>query len=121
MGRDPVLKDSAILIDAHFDHLGMARAPLDADSVQAWQTVAAPIRRERDAWFKTSGLAARAETGVYQMTESEKTTMTAFSARLAALRVNMDSIHRVHPAARLDSVFNGADDDATGVVAVIEA
>jgi Zn-dependent M28 family amino/carboxypeptidase len=53
-GSDPVLKDSVVLIDAHFDHIGMARTLVHADSV------------------------------------------------------------------RRDSIFNGADDDASGVVAVIE-
>ena len=46
--------------------------------------------------------------------------MAAFTSRVAALKVNMDSIRRVHPAARVDSVFNGADDDASGTTGVIE-
>jgi Zn-dependent M28 family amino/carboxypeptidase len=53
-GSDPVLKDSVVLIDAHFDHIGMTWIEAHADSV------------------------------------------------------------------RRDSIFNGADDDASGVVAVIE-
>jgi hypothetical protein len=77
-GSDPILKDSVVLVDAHFDHLGLARSPLDVDSIRARHALAAPIP------------------------------------------VNMDSLRRVHPTARLDSVFNGADDDASGVVAVIE-
>jgi len=89
-GSDPVLKDSVVLVDAHFDHLGLARVPIDIDSMRAWHALAAPILATRDA------------------------------ARLAGLRVDMDSLRRVHPTVRLDSVYNGADDDASGVVAVIE-
>ena len=119
-GSDPILKDSVVLVDAHFDHVGLARSPLDVDSIHAWQMLAAPIRAERDAWFKSSGIAARAERGNPQLTADEQAKMAAFTSRIAALKVNMDSIRRVHPAARLDSVFNGADDDASGVIAVIE-
>jgi hypothetical protein len=119
-GSDPKLKDSVVLVDAHFDHLGLARSPVDIDSMLAWQALAAPIRAERDAWFKSSGLAARADRGSYQLTDEERKTMSEFSSRIAALHVNMDSIRRVHPTPRRDSVFNGADDDASGVVAVME-
>ena len=119
-GGDPKLRDSVVLVDAHFDHLGLARMPIDIDSMLAWQALAAPIRAERDAWLKSSGLAARAERGSRQMTDEERATMTAFSTRIAALAVNMDSVRRVHPTPRRDSVFNGADDDASGVVAVME-
>ena len=54
------------------------------------------------------------------MTEEERAKMSAFSTRIAALRVNMDTVRGVHPRPRRDSVFNGADDDASGVIAVIE-
>jgi hypothetical protein len=119
-GTDPVLKDSVILVDAHYDHIGLAAAPLDVDSVRAWQAMAAPIQAERDDWFVTSGIAARAERGPVQFTDAEREKMGEFTARLRALRVNMDSVRRVHPRVRRDSVFNGADDDASGVVTVIE-
>jgi Zn-dependent M28 family amino/carboxypeptidase len=54
------------------------------------------------------------------MTDAERAKMGEFGARLQALRVNMDSVRRAHPVARLDSIYNGADDDASGVTAVIE-
>jgi hypothetical protein len=119
-GSDAVLKDSIILVDAHYDHVGISAAPMDVDSVQAWQALAAPIRAERDQWFVSSGIAARAERGPVQFSDAERQKMSEYTARLAALRVNMDSVRRAHPRARRDSVFNGADDDASGVVAVIE-
>jgi Zn-dependent M28 family amino/carboxypeptidase len=43
----------------------------------------------------------------------------AIQARLAALRVNVDSMHRLRPARR-DSINNGADDDGSGTVTVLE-
>ncbi len=119
-GSDPVLKDSVVLVDAHFDHLGLARSPIDIDSMLAWHALAAPILAERDAWLKSSGLSARAGRAGSQMTDDQRKKMSEFSSKISDLRVNMDSIRRVHPSPRRDSVFNGADDDASGVVAVME-
>jgi hypothetical protein len=39
--------------------------------------------------------------------------------RVAQLRVNLDSLRRLRPA-RADSIFNGADDDASGSMALLE-
>ena len=39
---------------------------------------------------------------------------------LTTIRVNMDSIRKVHPKARLDSINNGADDDGSGTVSILE-
>jgi hypothetical protein len=88
-GSDPVLKDSIVLVDAHYDHLGLSRfGPIDVDSAAA--AMQARMRLPRD------------------------------QQRNATIRVNMDSIRRVHPTPRRDSVYNGADDDAAGTTAVIE-
>jgi hypothetical protein len=120
-GADPVLKDSVVLVDAHFDHEGLAAAgAIDVDSLRAWRAFAAPILAEREAWFESSGLNARAARGALQYTDAERARMSDFTTRLRALWVNMDSIRRVHPVVQRDSVFNGADDDASGVTAVIE-
>ncbi len=118
-GSDPILKDSVVLVDAHYDHLGLARGPVDVDSIRAWHALAAPILAERDAWIKTNGLSARAGRG---STDDRRRAQDdgRFHRRLSALRVDMDSLRRAHPTARLDSIYNGADDDASGVVAVIE-
>jgi hypothetical protein len=49
-GSDPVLKDSVVLVDAHYDHLGLrAGGPLDIDSVQAFAALAAPDPRRTGA------------------------------------------------------------------------
>lgn len=54
------------------------------------------------------------------MTDEQRAALAAFQARIDSLRVNMQDVRRAHPTARRDSVYNGADDDASGTVAVIE-
>jgi hypothetical protein len=120
-GSDPVLKDSVVLVDAHYDHLGVrAAGPVDVDSVQAWLAVASTIQAERNAWAAANGINVRSARGASTLSDSARAKLGEFAARLAAIRVNMDSVRRVHPTARLDSIYNGADDDASGTVAVIE-
>jgi hypothetical protein len=119
-GSDPVLKDSIILVDAHYDHLGVrAGGPLDIDSVRAFSALTAPILAERAAYAKANGISLRGRGGA-TMTDEQRTALAAFQARIDALRVDMASLRRSHPKARIDSVFNGADDDASGTTAVIE-
>jgi hypothetical protein len=87
-GSDPVLKHEYVAIGAHNDHIGMS-TPVDHDSLKAFN----------DARNKM--LIANQ---MIQLTPEQ----------LAAIRVNMDSIRKLHPAARLDSINNGADDDGSG-------
>jgi Zn-dependent M28 family amino/carboxypeptidase len=42
------------------------------------------------------------------------------AAKMASIRVNMDSIRKLHPKPRLDSIRNGADDDGSGSMGVLE-
>jgi hypothetical protein len=119
-GSDPVLKDSVILVDAHYDHLGLrAGGPVDVDSIRAFSALAAPILAERAAYVKANGISLRGRGGP-SMTDEQRTALAAFQSRLDALHVDMASVRREHPQARRDSVFNGADDDASGTTAVIE-
>ena len=120
-GSDPVLKDSVVLVDAHYDHLGLRPGgPVDVDSVAAWNASAAPINAERTAWMQSAGINARAARGGAGLSDADRAKLGEFTARLAAIRVNMDSVRRAHPVARRDSIYNGADDDAAGTTAVIE-
>lgn len=120
-GSDPVLKDSVILIDAHYDHLGIRHdGGVDVDSMSAWMAASAPIMAERDAWIRSSGINARAGRRGGSLPDSVRAKLNSFATRLADIRVDMDSIRRVHPTARRDSIYNGADDDAAGTTAVIE-
>jgi hypothetical protein len=119
-GSDPVLKDSVVLVDAHYDHLGLrAGGPVDVDSVQAFSALAAPILAERAQYAKTNNITLRGRGGA-AMTDEQRTAVAAFQSRIDALRVDMAAVRRAHPKARTDSVYNGADDDASGTVAVIE-
>lgn len=118
-GTDPVLKDSVVLVDAHYDHLGLrAGGPIDVDSVRAWSAAAASIVAERAQWAKANNINPRGRGA--QMTDVQRAKLDEFTQRLAAVRVNMDSLRRAVPTPHRDSVFNGADDDAAGTTAVIE-
>ena len=93
-GSDPVLRNQYVAIGAHNDHVGF-NTPVDRDSLKAFNNA-----RNR----MLLGNAMRALT----------------PEQLASIRVNMDSIRRLHPVARLDSINNGADDDGSGSMAVLE-
>ena len=119
-GSDPKLKDSVILVDAHYDHLGVRTGGgIDVDSAQAFAAMAAPILAERARFAQANNISTRGRGGA-QMTDEQRKAMDAFQTRIDGLRVNMDSLRRAHPKARIDSIYNGADDDASGTTAVIE-
>ena len=93
-GADPMLRGEYVAMGAHSDHLGVAAHGVDADSLRAWNTV---------RWQKTalgSGAAPTPE-------------------EMATIHINVDSLHRLRPAHR-DSTFNGADDDGSGTVSLLE-
>lgn len=96
-GSDPALRGEYVAIGAHNDHVGFDHSPVDHDSIRAQN--GAERRLE---------LAAQAAGG-QQVTAEQR----------AAIRVNVDSLHRLR-AARRDSIFNGADDDGSGTVSVLE-
>lgn len=118
-GSDPVLRDSVILIDAHYDHLGMLPHAVDIDSAHAYQEAAVPILTERAAWARANGVSTRGR-GAAQMTAEQRAKLAEFQKRLEDIHVDMDAIRRVHPVPHRDSIYNGADDDAAGTTAVIE-
>jgi hypothetical protein len=93
-GTDAALRGQMVAIGAHSDHVGISATPLDHDSVRAFNVVARP-----------AGL----NDPLRQPTPDE-------IRRIAAIR---DSLRGVHPP-RLDSIFNGADDDASGSAVVLE-
>jgi hypothetical protein len=94
-GRDPALRGQFVSIGAHNDHVGFTNAPVDHDSLRA----AASARLA----MQISGGELRALTQEQQ----------------AAIRVNLDSLRRLRPARR-DSIRNGADDDGSGSMAMLE-
>ena len=101
-GSDPKLRGEFVALGAHNDHLGMRRAgPLDHDSLRAWNEAAERIyvaRTHQGTQFPGGGLNLEEH---------------------ASIHVNVDSLHRIRPA-RLDSIYNGADDDGSGSVGLLE-
>ncbi|MBC7897306.1 MAG: M28 family peptidase, partial [Cytophagaceae bacterium] len=93
-GSDPVLRHQYVAIGAHNDHVGF-NTPVDKDSLKAFNNA------RNTLLLANNMIALRPE-------------------QLAAIRVNMDSIRRLHPVARLDSINNGADDDGSGSMGVLE-
>jgi hypothetical protein len=93
-GRDPALRGQYVSITAHNDHVGVAAQALDHDSLRAFNRVVRPMG---------------ADTPERAATPEEE-------HRIRALR---DSLRQLHPPRR-DSIMNGADDDGTGTVALLE-
>jgi hypothetical protein len=93
-GSDPKLKGEYVAIGAHNDHIGFDQTPVDHDSLRAFN----------DALRRLELAAPNHRVTPDQMQQ---------------IHVNADSLHHVHPARR-DSIYNGADDDGSGTVAVLE-
>jgi peptidase M28-like protein len=94
-GSDPKLKGEYVAIGGHNDHIGMARA-VDHDSVRIFNEIVRPEGADD----------ARKQPTAEQLAQVNQ--------RLAAYRT-------AHPgSARVDSISNGADDDGSGSVAVLE-
>jgi hypothetical protein len=94
-GSDPALKNQYVAIGAHNDHVGFSNTPVDKDSVKAFNDT-------RNRLLLANNMVA------------------LDPQKMAAIRVNMDSIRKAHPKPRLDSIRNGADDDGSGSMGVLE-
>lgn len=93
-GSDTKLKGQHVAIGAHSDHVDFRRPPVDHDSLRTFN---AEMRKRRLA------------VGGRQLTPAER----------AEIKVNVDSLRAIRPA-RLDSINNGADDDGSGTVGILE-
>ncbi len=93
-GSDPTLKGEYVAIGAHNDHVGIT-TPVDKDSIKAFNN-------ERNKRLLANQMKA--------LTPEQ----------LGEIRVNMDSIRKLFPQPRLDSINNGADDDGSGSMGVLE-
>jgi Peptidase family M28 len=89
-GSDPALRNEYVVLSAHNDHVGIARHAVDHDSLRVANFAAAMRKRG------TSAAAAQ-----------------AWATR------TLDSLRAQRPP-RADSIFNGADDDGSGTVALLE-
>jgi len=94
-GSDPARRGQYVAIGAHNDHIGLSPRVLDHDSVLAFNQV---LRRQGAQ-------------------DTVKVPTPEQAVRIAALR---DSLTRAHGGARPDSVNNGADDDGSGTVSLLE-
>jgi len=93
-GSDPALKGQYVALTAHNDHVGFDRSPVDHDSLRAYNRVIRPMGADSPP----------------RPPNAEE------AARITAIR---DSLRAVRPP-RLDSIRNGADDDGSGTVSILE-
>lgn len=96
-GSDPTLREEYVAIGAHNDHIGIRRPAVDHDSLIAYH-------QELDRLGVPSW--------------DRKFTAKRDSLK-SVIHINVDSLHRIRPAI-LDSIANGADDDGSGTVTVLE-
>ena len=93
-GSDPRLRGQYVSLSAHNDHVGMGRDPVDHDSLRAFNRVVRPAGADSPPRPATPEEAVR-------------------------IRAILDSLSALRPA-RPDSIRNGADDDASGTVGLLE-
>ena len=93
-GRDPVLRTEYVSLTAHNDHVGFDHSPVDHDSLRAFNRVIRPMGADSPNRQPTA-------------------------AEWAQVRTILDSLRKVNRP-RLDSIRNGADDDGSGTVAILE-
>ena len=96
-GSDPKLAGEFVAIGAHNGHNGL-RPPVDHDSLKAFN----------DALLRMEMSVVKGD--LRSVTPEQR----------ASIHVNMDSIRKLHPVARIDTVQNGADDDGSGSMGVLE-
>jgi hypothetical protein len=101
-GADRALRGQYVAIGAHSDHVGYrATGPVDHDSLHLFAA--------------QRYLVTENPTGAPLSPDARQ----AMQARVAAIRVNLDSVRALRPARR-DSINNGADDDGSGSMTVLE-
>ncbi len=99
-GSDPVLRNEFVAIGAHNDHVGFDNRPVDHDSARAVASILSKL----------------------QMADGKTLLPVTPEMRVRAVesaRPMIDSMRRIR-APRLDSIRNGADDDGSGSMAVLE-
>jgi hypothetical protein len=93
-GTDPVLRSEYVAIGAHSDHVGVEEHPVDHDSLLVFNRLLRPEGLDQEPEPMTP--------------EAQAQLRQALAARRAAA------------PARLDSIYNGADDDASGTSGMLE-
>jgi Peptidase family M28 len=93
-GSDPALRGEYVALTAHNDHVGFDHAPVDHDSLRAFNRVIRPMG-------------------------ADSPLREPSAAEWQQIHAILDILRKVHRA-RLDSIRNGADDDGTGTVSILE-
>lgn len=93
-GADPARSAEFVALGAHSDHVAYRNKPADHDSLRE---------------FNRKALEKQAELGRPYLRAAER----------AGITVDVDSLRAIGPA-RPDSIHNGADDDASGMAALLE-
>jgi Peptidase family M28 len=93
-GSDPRLAGTFVSVTAHNDHVGFTAKAVDHDSVWAHNHVIRPLGAD----------------------SRDRPPSAEEAVRIRALRDSLRAIRPSYP----DSTFNGADDDGTGTVALME-
>jgi hypothetical protein len=93
-GSDPALRGQYVALTAHNDHVGFDHFPVDHDSLRAFNRVIRPMGADSPPRPPTA-------------------------AEWTQIRTILDSLRKVNRP-RLDSIRNGADDDGSGTVAILE-
>lgn len=93
-GSDPVLKHQYVAVGAHSDHVGTVPRGVDHDSILVFNRIVRPGGAEDEGNFGTP-------------------------EQFAQINAELVELRKTKPARR-DSIFNGADDDGSGTVAVQE-
>jgi hypothetical protein len=92
-GADPALRGEYVALGAHNDAIGLVD-PVDHDSLRAYNTVVRPRGANDPAGTPTAEQWTR-------------------------IKTILDSLRRIRPA-RVDSIVNGADDDGSGSMGLLE-
>lgn len=93
-GSDPKLAGTYVALTAHSDHVGFDNTPVDHDSLRVVNRVTRPLGADSPPRAPTAG-------------------------EWTAIRRSLDSLRAIRPP-RLDSIRNGADDDGSGTVVLLE-
>jgi Peptidase family M28 len=93
-GSDPALRNEYVSLSAHHDHVGFDHHPVDHDSLRAFNRVVRPMG-------------------------ADSPMRPASSDEQVKIRAILDSLRRIR-GPRPDSIRNGADDDGSGTVAILE-
>ncbi|MBA2626798.1 MAG: hypothetical protein H0U85_02225, partial [Gemmatimonadales bacterium] len=93
-GNDRKFRRAYVALTAHNDHVGFDHAPADHDSIRAFDRVVRPMG-------------------------ADSPNRPATAQEMLQVRTILDTLRKIRPA-RPDSIRNGADDDGSGTVSILE-